>query len=78
MCHQHFTTTAVLGSDQVAKVNGIPLTEPVPWIAKPHFSSVLNQKHETRVTTLENGLRIASEPKFGHFCTVGGIHFYMV
>ncbi|KAK4337218.1 hypothetical protein RND71_043317 [Anisodus tanguticus] len=27
--------------------------------------------HETRVTTLSNGLKVASEPKFGQFCTVG-------
>ena len=26
---------------------------------------------ETRVTVLENGMRVASEPKFGQFCTVG-------
>jgi processing peptidase subunit alpha len=26
---------------------------------------------ETRITTLSNGLRVASEPRFGQFCTVG-------
>ena len=25
----------------------------------------------TQITTLSNGLRVASEPKFGQFCTVG-------
>ncbi|XP_012576629.1 PREDICTED: mitochondrial-processing peptidase subunit alpha [Condylura cristata] len=29
------------------------------------------EKFETRVTTLENGLRVASQNKFGQFCTVG-------
>jgi len=26
---------------------------------------------ETRITTLDNGIRVASEPRFGQFCTVG-------
>lgn len=49
----------------------VPLTDPLPnlpeakYLAKPKFESV------TRVTTLSNGLRVASEPKFGQFCTVG-------
>ncbi|KAH7972924.1 hypothetical protein HPB52_018933 [Rhipicephalus sanguineus] len=28
--------------------------------------------HATEVTTLDNGLRVASQNKFGQFCTVGG------
>jgi hypothetical protein len=28
---------------------------------------------KTKVTVLENGLKVASEKKFGNFCTVGGI-----
>lgn len=29
------------------------------------------EEHETNVTTLKNGLRVASQAKFGQFCTVG-------
>ena len=31
---------------------------------------------QTQVTVLENGLKVASEKKFGNFCTVGGTFFY--
>ncbi|XP_069604213.1 mitochondrial-processing peptidase subunit alpha [Ranitomeya imitator] len=50
----------------------IPLTAPLPGVPKPVFARVDGQeKYETKVTTLENGLRIASQNKFGQFCTVG-------
>ncbi len=37
----------------------------------PVFSQVTNDDNETKVTTLKNGLRVASQNKFGQFCTVG-------
>lgn len=37
------------------------------------YSKADKSLHETKVTTLSNGLRVASEPKFGQFCTVGVI-----
>ncbi|XP_044161568.1 LOW QUALITY PROTEIN: mitochondrial-processing peptidase subunit alpha [Bufo gargarizans] len=50
----------------------IPLTAPLPGVPKPVFARVDGQeKYETKVTTLENGLRVASQNKFGQFCTVG-------
>ncbi|XP_004460716.1 mitochondrial-processing peptidase subunit alpha [Dasypus novemcinctus] len=50
----------------------IPLTSPLPGVPKPVFASVDGQeKFETKVTTLDNGLRVASQNKFGQFCTVG-------
>ncbi|EMP34623.1 Mitochondrial-processing peptidase subunit alpha, partial [Chelonia mydas] len=50
----------------------VPLTSPLPGVPKPVFATVDGQeKFETKVTTLENGLRIASQNKFGQFCTVG-------
>ncbi|XP_073662931.1 mitochondrial-processing peptidase subunit alpha isoform X2 [Tursiops truncatus] len=50
----------------------IPLSSPLPGVPKPVFATVDGQeKFETRVTTLENGLRVASQNKFGQFCTVG-------
>ncbi|XP_068826941.1 mitochondrial-processing peptidase subunit alpha [Capricornis sumatraensis] len=50
----------------------IPLSSPLPGVPKPVFASVDGQeKFETKVTTLDNGLRVASQNKFGQFCTVG-------
>ncbi|XP_018019115.1 mitochondrial-processing peptidase subunit alpha-like, partial [Hyalella azteca] len=49
----------------------IPLSEPVPWIPPPKYSTASESNTATRVTTLDNGIRVASEPKFGSFCTVG-------
>ncbi|XP_037348728.1 mitochondrial-processing peptidase subunit alpha [Talpa occidentalis] len=51
---------------------GTPLSVPLPGVPKPVFATVDGQeKFETKVTTLENGLRVASQNKFGQFCTVG-------
>ncbi|KAM8802423.1 mitochondrial-processing peptidase subunit alpha [Rhynchonycteris naso] len=50
----------------------VPLSIPLPGVPKPVFATVDEQeKFETRVTTLDNGLRVASQNKFGQFCTVG-------
>lgn len=35
------------------------------------FPPAGQDKHDTQVTVLPNGLRVASQPKFGQFCTVG-------
>ena len=49
----------------------ISLEDPVPEL--PRATYVVKPKIEakTQVTTLSNGLRVASEAKFGQFCTVG-------
>uniref|UniRef100_A0A7N6A792 Mitochondrial-processing peptidase subunit alpha n=1 Tax=Anabas testudineus TaxID=64144 RepID=A0A7N6A792_ANATE len=50
----------------------ISLSAPLPGIPKPVFASVDgHEKYETKITTLENGLKVASQNKFGQFCTVG-------
>ncbi|XP_039619798.1 mitochondrial-processing peptidase subunit alpha [Polypterus senegalus] len=50
----------------------VSLSCPLPGIPKPIFASVDgHEKYETRITTLENGLRVASQNKFGQFCTIG-------
>ncbi|XP_048469375.1 mitochondrial-processing peptidase subunit alpha [Rhincodon typus] len=50
----------------------VPLSTPLPSLPKPIFATVSGQhKYETRITVLENGLRVASQDKFGQFCTVG-------
>lgn len=49
----------------------IPLSEALPDLPQPNY--VTNKdKHDTRVTILENGMKVASENRYGKFCTVGG------
>ena len=50
----------------------LPLSKPLPGIATPKYAKADAAYYTTKVTTLENGLRVASEPKFGQFCTIGG------
>lgn len=48
------------------------LTCPLPGVPKAVFAAAEGREQfETRVTVLENGLRVASQNKFGQFCTVG-------
>ncbi|XP_066569127.1 mitochondrial-processing peptidase subunit alpha [Amia ocellicauda] len=50
----------------------VSLATPLPGVPRPVFASVDGQeKYETKITTLENGLKVASQNKFGQFCTVG-------
>ena len=48
------------------------MSQSVPWIKSPVYTSPTDKITSTNVTTLENGLRVASEPMFGEFCTLGG------
>ncbi|XP_060074706.1 mitochondrial-processing peptidase subunit alpha-like [Ylistrum balloti] len=56
---------------ETTNISKVPLTERLPGLPQPKYATLDNQKQVTQVTTLENGLRVASENKFGHFCTVG-------
>lgn len=48
------------------------LSCPLPGVPKAVFAAAEGREQfETRVTVLENGLRVASQKKFGQFCTVG-------
>ena len=49
----------------------IPLDQPAPNLPRAVYIKPESQIVETKITTLENGLRVASEPKYGQFCTVG-------
>lgn len=49
-------------SDAITTSTGLP---------KPIYASTKDEEHDTLVTTLSNGLRVASQKKFGQFCTVG-------
>ncbi|XP_014214456.1 mitochondrial-processing peptidase subunit alpha [Copidosoma floridanum] len=48
-----------------------PLSEPLPGLPTPIYSSAKEDKQVTEITTLPSGLRVASENRFGQFCTVG-------
>ncbi|XP_015429321.1 PREDICTED: mitochondrial-processing peptidase subunit alpha isoform X2 [Dufourea novaeangliae] len=48
-----------------------PLTEPIPNLPKAVYATTKEEHQITKVTTLSNGLRVASENRFGQFCTVG-------
>lgn len=49
-----------------------PLSEPMPNLPPVTFSTAKAEDTLTEVTVLSNGLKVASEKKFGQFCTAGG------
>nr|XP_042898571.1 mitochondrial-processing peptidase subunit alpha isoform X2 [Parasteatoda tepidariorum] len=51
----------------------VPLSETLPTAPKPIYASSKNYNSETKVSTLSNGLRVASQNKFGQSCTVGAV-----
>ena len=66
-----------LGSRSFCSADGgsagsIPLTQPLPGVPLPVYAALSNHSHDTHVTTLDNGLRVASMNKYGQFSTVGG------
>lgn len=48
-----------------------PLTEALPGTENVRYATHSRDRISTQVTTLSNGLRVASEQRFGQFCTVG-------
>ncbi|GBP12122.1 Mitochondrial-processing peptidase subunit alpha [Eumeta japonica] len=48
-----------------------PLSEPMPDLPPVEYATFKPEDYTTQVTILSNGLRVASEKKFGHFCTAG-------
>lgn len=52
-----------------------PLSEPLLGLPSVQYASVRAEDNQTQVTTLSNGLRVASEKRFGQFSTVGGNFF---
>ena len=55
------------------EICSIPLSQQVPWVPSPLYTNATEHTYDTHVTTLSNGLRVATESKFGQFCTIGGI-----
>lgn len=50
-----------------------PLSQPVDNLPTPIYSSAKEENQVTQITVLPNGLKVASENRFGQFCTVGGM-----
>ncbi|XP_003693437.1 mitochondrial-processing peptidase subunit alpha [Apis florea] len=48
-----------------------PLTEPIPNLPKAIYATAKEEHQGTKVTVLSNGLKVASENRFGQFCTIG-------
>lgn len=48
-----------------------PLTEPIPNLPKAVYSTAKEEHQTTQITVLPNGLKVASENRFGQFCTIG-------
>lgn len=55
-----------------------PLSEAMPNLPPVIYSSAVTDDALTEVTVLSNGLRVASEKKFGQFCTAGGKYINLI
>lgn len=63
------STINVPSKDIVTKLP--PLTESLTNLPEAIYATPTAEDTKTQVTTLANGLRVASEKRFGQFCTVG-------
>ncbi|OQV13683.1 Mitochondrial-processing peptidase subunit alpha [Hypsibius exemplaris] len=78
-CFRRFGTKTAPAESSSSSINGgkkspteIPLSQPLPDFPPPLYASVSERdQQETKVTRLANGIRVASQPKFGQFCTIG-------
>ncbi|KAK9881117.1 hypothetical protein WA026_014465 [Henosepilachna vigintioctopunctata] len=48
-----------------------PMDQPVPNVPQAIYASLKDGHQKTQVTVLSNGLTVASENRFGEFCTLG-------
>uniref|UniRef100_A0A1Y1LEA8 Mitochondrial-processing peptidase subunit alpha n=1 Tax=Photinus pyralis TaxID=7054 RepID=A0A1Y1LEA8_PHOPY len=54
------------------KVTDMPsMDQPVPGLPTPIYATLKEEHQKTQVTQLSNGIRVASENRFGEFSTVG-------
>ncbi|ODN02325.1 Mitochondrial-processing peptidase subunit alpha [Orchesella cincta] len=58
-------------SDDKPQRARIPLDVPLPGLQNPSFSTAERKTYETQVTQLDSGLRVASQPRPGRYCTIG-------
>lgn len=58
-----------LSSQDICKV---PLTQPLPGLPRIiYHKPIASRDAETKVTVMKNGLKVASEKKFGQYCIAG-------
>jgi len=72
-CFSLSTGPSRSSTDPAQQQKTYSLSEPLPGMPKSVFVSDGGNFGQTKVTVLENGLKVASEKKFGNFCTVGGM-----
>lgn len=63
--------TDLNGDQRKSVISFPPLTEPIPDLPKPIYSTAKEEHQVTKITVLPNGLKVASENRFGQFCTIG-------
>lgn len=70
---QNFLETGATMFTRIAirRFHAIPLTEPLPGLPKVNYSKPYPKDAQAEVTVLSNGLKVASERKFGHYCIAG-------
>uniref|UniRef100_A0A183EWR7 Trafficking protein particle complex subunit n=1 Tax=Gongylonema pulchrum TaxID=637853 RepID=A0A183EWR7_9BILA len=62
----------VLFFQKSVDINSVPLTEPVPGLSEAKYLKKIQVKpFDTKLSKLNNGLSVASEPHYGIYCTVG-------
>jgi len=60
-----------LCTSSAGKPNSIPLSQPLPGLPIPRYANITDDTYQAQITTLSNGMQVASANKFGMFCTVG-------
>jgi len=65
------STSGTAQTQPSLNIKDISLADPLPGLPLATFIKPSITSTNTKVTTLENGIRVASEAKFGQFCTVG-------
>ncbi|VIO88328.1 Peptidase M16 inactive domain containing protein [Brugia malayi] len=70
----HYATASpLIGKFDISvDVNNVSLREPVPGLSEAKYLKQTDVKpFDTKLTLLENGLKVATEPHYGMYCTVG-------
>ncbi|OZC05001.1 hypothetical protein X798_08029 [Onchocerca flexuosa] len=70
----HYATASPLleKSNNFVDINDVSLREPIPGLSEAIYLKQTDVKpFNTRLTVLENGLKVATEPHYGMYCTVG-------
>lgn len=58
--------------NKIKDICKVPLTQPLPGLPKAIYPKpTASRDAETKITVMSNGLRVASEKKFGQYCIAG-------